>query len=176
MTQSSGTYTLTTYPWGRAQRQVLKQAISPAMWYGMWLVPIVSGVWIAMCIVAPRFALIFGDPTPAIVGGFGAIAFLLMARKRNAGLRVAFNASAFRAGNWRAATADDGLHITSENVRQVFGWHAITEVRDGPDGMLVMLGPTVFLPVPASAFGDRAEYVPFRAEVDARIAAAKGAL
>ena len=175
MSASSGTYALTTYPWARAQRQVLKQAMSPAAWYGMWMAPILGVAWIVLCLVTPRQARVFGDPTPAIVGFLCAVVFLMLLRSRNMGLQAAINASAFRAGGWQVTLADDGLHLVSENVRQVFAWHAVSEVRDGPDGILIMLGPAVFLPVPATAFADGASLQAFQAELAARISATRGA-
>ncbi len=170
----AGPYALTTYPWGKAQRQMLKRAMSPRLWYGMWAVSVIFGGWIVLCFVVPGFANVFGKSTPAIAGAIGAVAFLMMARVRNKALMQAFNASVLRAGGWNVAILDDGLQMQGDLVRQVFDWAAFSDVREGPDGLLVMMGVAAYLPIPAAAFADQAAMEVFRAALSAHISAAKG--
>jgi hypothetical protein len=170
MSLTSGTYDLTTYPWAKAQGQLGRQAFSPLFRYGQWAALIVTSAWLGFSVAEVEPVMLFGRPTPLIVGVVGfSILFFISRMWRSAYDRM-INASAFRAGTWRMEIAEDGLHLNSETVRQVFAWRTISEVRDGPNGMLVMMGPVLFLPVPRYAFPDDRDAAAFRQALEARIA------
>jgi hypothetical protein len=173
MSLTSGSYHLTTYPWAKAQGQIGRQAFSPLFRYGQWVALIVTSVWLGLGIAEVKPVLLFGGPTPFIVGVVGFSVLFLISRMWKSTYDRMINASAFRAGTWRMNITEGGLHLNSETVKQVFAWRTISEVRDGPNGMLVMMGPVLFLPVPRDAFPDERDAAAFRQELEARIA--KGA-
>jgi hypothetical protein len=174
MNLSSGPYQITTYPWGKAQRLMVNRAISPVIRYAIWGVFCVVIIWVWLSIVAPRTFAVFGDTTIPIVVGVGLIVLFGLFRARNKTLQGAYDASVFRAGPWQATITDDGLGMASAGVRQIFSWAALTDVCDGPDGMLIMSGPAVYLPIPRGAFADIPAFDAFRAAAAARIIAARG--
>jgi hypothetical protein len=176
MSLTSGPYSLITYPWGAAHRRVLRRAVPPALHYGLWTVFCVAVIWLCLCFFAPQIGMIFGEVTPALVGVAGLAIIVVLLRIRSTGLRRAFNASVFRAGPWQTTITDEGLSMTAPGVRQVLFWNHFSEVRDGPDGLLVMSGPATFVPIPATAFADEGSYLVFRSAVEARISGSKGAI
>lgn len=176
MSLSSGPYPLTTYPWAKTQRQIGRKAISPLLRYGQSATLMLTSVWLGLSLSGLETVMIFGRGTPLLVGVGGLLTLLMISRVWNAEYHRLINASAFRAGSWHAEVTDEGLCLESANVRQVFAWHVITEVRDGPDSVLVMLGPVFFLPVPTAAFSNDADATAFRRAIEARISAARGSV
>jgi YcxB-like protein len=176
MNFSSGPYSLTNYPWGTAQRLTLRQTVPALLRYGLWGIWSTIAAWLTLCLVAPAWGMVFGKTTPLVVAGVGLIAAFVLIRARNAKVIKALNTSPFRAGAWRAAITDEGFLITGDGVRQLVFWDHLTGVQDGPDGLLVMLGTVVFVPIPAVAFADFAAMQAFRAALGAKISGAKGAI
>jgi YcxB-like protein len=170
---ASRPYELTAYPWEKAQGQIGRQAFSPIYRYGQWSAIVVTSLWLGLSIAQVNEVMIFGRATPLIVGVVGFSILIIISRIWKTAYANVVNASAFRAGKWRMAVADDGLHLDSELVHQVFGWQTMTDVRDGPNGFLIMVGPVFFLPVPKEAFANDGDMAAFRQAVAAQIA--KGA-
>jgi hypothetical protein len=172
---SSGSYSLANYPWSKAQLLIARRAAPAWVRYSLWAVGIGGISWLSLCLIVPQVGMVFGRKTPLVIIGVGIPTFLLLCRVWNANVLRGLNASVFRAGSWQAKIRDDGLDISSDGLHQVLMWSHLDAVIAGPDGLLVMSGTACGLPIPTTAFSSNAGYLAFRAELEARIRAAKEA-
>jgi hypothetical protein len=168
-------FELTTYPWVRTQMRLVQRATPPALRYGLWAGLAIMALWLALCFVAPQIGMVFGDLTPLYVGLVGFVGFFVFIRRRNAIILHHANRSVFRDGPWQIKIDEAGLQVTGAGAQTLFLWNHLTEVLDHQDGLLVMSGPSSFVPVPGAAFANDADRLAFRHAVEARIAATRGA-
>jgi len=94
-----------------------------------------------------------------------------LARKR---LWTAVATAPSRAGRMRFSFDDEGVHVVSPAASLTLFWAGLYDAQPGPGGILLMTGACDFYPIPANAFADKAEEASVLAELQRRIAAAKG--
>lgn len=78
-------------------------------------------------------------------------------------------------GPVRLVIDDEGVHTHTQTGRTTRFWHGLHGAMPGPDGLMVLLAPEQFLPIPAAAFASPAEQAEVLADLQSRIRAAKGA-
>jgi hypothetical protein len=98
----------------------------------------------------------------------------LVSRQVSAHFNRLFLSGATIGGTCRVVPAADGLHVTTDLSRSVFAWAGITAVVPHGSGLLVLLGPLHYLPIPAGAFATTEARDAFAADLRSRSLAAKG--
>ena len=95
-------------------------------------------------------------------------AFLL--RKRIYGAK---RDAAIRNGETTISLDDEGMHVEHSGTRQVNFWSHVTDVIDGPDGLLVLVNLWEYHPIPSHSFPHGVDKNQLKAQIKEWIAKAR---
>ena len=165
------------FPYHRAQLFILKRApdqdwVRRFQVFGSFLMGFFI-TFLAVRALSAESDLILAEifPVAGLVVGFVIVA--TSANRRRAVLRRAVSVSPHRLGARTLTMDGDGIRLESRNGTITFVWSEIFDVIEGPGGMLILLNPYEFLPLPEAAFADSSAKDGFLAEAAAYLATAK---
>ena len=167
------TYDMTGFPYAKAmafvQRRSLPRWIRVACIIG-W-VGILGGLIIAVEAI-PR-----GSPSGLIALGAYALGYAMLVLAGRFGQRLiyrSFSETPYRAGSRTLVMNETGLTQTSATSTYGYPWGHILDVVKAPGGVLALLGPFEYLPIPEQAFADDAAIQAFITTAKAHLTAANG--
>jgi hypothetical protein len=115
-----------------------------------------------------------GSPNGVIALGVYALGYGLLVLTGRYGQRLIYRSFAetpYRMGPRTIVMHETGLTLTAPTGTILYPWAHVLDVIEGPGGVLALLGPFEYQPIPTSAFADHAAMQAFITTAKAHLAA-----
>jgi hypothetical protein len=164
-------FDLAHYEYASANRVLTKRLFPWALRNMGWL----SAITIVVVYIAGSLANRAGHPLPALLAPLLLVLIALapiygILRRRRL-LWDAISRSPLRCGPNQLSTDEEGFTLRTPSGHVFVRWSHVSDVIDGPDGLLLTCGAVDYYPVPDAAFSDPADKERYRRQVRNLIAA-----